>query len=173
VRIFRGVQEVLAWDAPVDFRTRWCVGRDGRTLNVATNQAVVRFDLDTGAVRGTYAAKVPRPDRVPSAEIEIAIELDAHAGAALWRTEHGLFLHQSDGPRGWVQPLHLSPDGIVAVPTERGAAVLHVGATCSLLGVVSFEGKLRASRVVGDDILLVNEFGELVRHRIPARRELN
>jgi len=166
-RIFRGAQELLGWDVPVGFETRWCVGRDGRALTVARDQGVVRFDLDTGAVLGTWAAEITRPDRVPSEAI--AIEVEAHAGAALWRTEHGLYLHQSDGPRGWVEPLQLSPDGIVAVPAERGAAVLHVAAACALLGVVPFEGKLRASRVVGEEILLVNERGKLFRHRIPAR----
>jgi hypothetical protein len=49
----------------------------------------------------------------------------------------------------------------VAVPAARGAAVLRVGASTSLLAVVPFEGKLRATRDDDDDILLVNERGEL------------
>lgn len=164
-RVFRGDQKLLEWEAPVRFETRWCVSDDGHTLNIGMNQAVVRFDLGTGAVRGTWAAAMPRPESVTNA---IARQFETRAGAALWRTEHGVYLHQSDGPRGWVQPLHLSPEGIVAVPAKDGAAVLRVAAAISMLGLVPFDGKLRASRVVDGEILLVNERGRLFRHRLPA-----
>ena len=165
-RIFRDAKKILEWEAPVNFRTRWCVSQDERTLDIESAEGIIRFDLATGAVRGVRAAMMPRPEHVPPGAL--ARQVNARSGAALWRTEHGLFLHQSDGPRGWVQPLHLSPDGVVAVPAQHGAAVFHVGSTTSLLGIVPFEGKLRASRSVDGELLLVNERGQLFRQRVPS-----
>jgi hypothetical protein len=103
----------------------------------------------------------------------VAEQASVRVGAALWRTEQGRYLHQSDGPRGWVQPLHLSPEGIVAIPADGGAAVVSVGAEMSLLGIVPFEGTLRASGVVGGEILLVNERGQLFRHALPGHESRN
>ncbi len=165
-RIYRANEQTHEWTAPIGFRTRWCVSEDGRTLSIALNQAVMRFDLETGVARGTWAAPIPRPDRIPDATF--ARQIEARTGAALWRTGHGMFLHQSDGPRGWVQPLQLSSEGLVAVPTADGAAVIRVGAEFELLGRVPFEGKLRASRFVDGTVLLVNEQGQLFCHRLPA-----
>jgi hypothetical protein len=47
--------------------------------------------------------------------------------------------------------------------------VIRISAEPSLLGRVPFEGKLRASRVVDGEVLLVNEQGTLFRHRVPTR----
>jgi WD40 repeat protein len=165
-RIYRGDTMLLEWPAPIGFRTRWCVGHGARTLCVALAQAVVRFDLETGSVRGTWAAPIARPDRVPGADL--ARQLEARVAAALWRTDHGRFLHQGDGPRGWVQPLALSPDGVVVVPAKAGAAILRLDeADATVLGHVAFEGKLRASRVVDGLIVLVNDQGRVFRHALP------
>lgn len=165
-RLYRARKMILQWPVPVDFGTKWCISDDARTLTIALNQGVIRFDLDTGAVRGAWEAPMPRPDRVPPASL--AEQIEARAGAALWRTEHGTFLHQSDGPRGWVQRLHLSPEGLVVVPTAADAAVIDVGNEPSLLGRVAFNGTLRASRIVDDEVLLVNEHGQLFRQQ-PVR----
>jgi WD40 repeat protein len=165
-RVFDREREILAWAIPMRYGTRWCISDDERMLSVALDQAIAQFDLDTGALCGTRVARIPRPESVPTEAI--AQEVSAHSGAALWRTEYGLYLHQSDGPRGWVQPLQLSLEGVVAVPAEDGAAILRVDRAVVLLGIVTFVGKLRASRVVDGDMLLVNHAGQLFRHRIPA-----
>ena len=162
-RIFRADKMILEWAVPVDFRTKWCVSNDARTLTMELNQGVIRFDLETGAVLGMWVAPLPRPDQVPPASL--ARQVKARVAAALWRTEYGMFVHQSDGPRGWVQRLHLSPEGLIVVPTAKGAAVIRVANEPSVVGRVPFEGTLRASRIVDDEVLLVNEHGQLFRQR--------
>jgi WD40 repeat protein len=164
-RVFRDGKQLLEWEVPVRFRTKWCLSDDERTLSIAMTQSVARFDLEKGALRGTWAAAIARPEHVPNAAINRQVE--ARTGAALWRTKQGNYLHQSDGPRGWVQPLHLSPEGIVAVPTKNGATILRVEPEVLMLGLVSFEGKLRASRIVDGHIMLVNERGQVFRQRLP------
>jgi hypothetical protein len=48
----------------------------------------------------------------------------------------------------------------VVLPCEAGAAILKVGpVSVGIVGTVPFEGKLRAGRVVGGEVLLVNERG--------------
>jgi hypothetical protein len=136
----------------VGFRTKWCISDDGRTLTIALNQGVIRFDLETGAVRGTWEAPMPKPDDVPP--VSLGQQIEARGWAALWRTEYGTFLHQRDGPRGWLQPLHLSPERLVVVPAAAGALVISVRNEVSVVGHVAFDGVLRASRIVGDEVLL-------------------
>jgi hypothetical protein len=84
----------------------------------------------------------------------------------LWRTEYGSYLHQSDGPRGWISPLRLSLNQ-VALPCASGAAVVSIakGAT-EINGFVSFKGKLRAGRIVDGQSLMVNEKGQLFRRNL-------
>jgi WD40 repeat protein len=166
VRIFGAGEMILEWVVPVAYRPKWCVSHDDRTLTMALKQGVIRFDLETGASRGTWEAPILRHDLVPT--VSLATELDARAWVALWRTEYGTFVHYTDGPRGWVQPLHLSSEGCVVVPSAAGATVIHIGGELSVVGHVPFEGTLRASRIVDDEVLLVNEHGQLFRHRPQA-----
>lgn len=156
VRVLSGGVERIAFAAPVGYRCRWAISDDGRYLSIAGVQAITRFDLADGAVDQTAAAPIARPDSVP--------------GALLWHTEAGSFLHQLDGPRGWIEPLELSAGGLVAVPGEAGAAVLRVldGAVEHVCDV-PFAGKLRAGRVAGDAIVLVNHEGRV--YRSPLRVE--
>ena len=163
-RVFQDLEQVAVWDAPVDCLTPWCVDDKGRILNVALRQAVARFDLDTGVQRGIWAAAIVRPEQLPSPEL--ASSLGTRLDAALWRTEYGSYVHQSDGPRGRTQQLRLFPEGIVAIPAREGAAVLRIGTEVSLHSVVPFEGKLRASHLINGKLLLVNEHGQLFRHDI-------
>lgn len=86
----------------------------------------MRFDLTSGALERAIAADILRPKRFPP--LPIAKALRIRGGATLWRTQQGAFLHQSDGPRGWVEPLDLSSDGLVVLPCEAGAAILKVDA---------------------------------------------
>jgi WD40 repeat protein len=167
-RVFRNHEQVLLIEAPIDFQTCWCVSKDGRTLNVALNQGMVRFDLDTGEKQGTWIAPIPRPEYVPTPAV--ARETDVRVGAALWRTEYGMFTHQSDGPRGWIEPVKLSPAQEVVLPALGGAAIVSVASEQSVLGLVPFEGKLRAARIVDGEALLVNETGKLFRSLMPSGR---
>ena len=106
---------------PMRSDTRWCVSRDDRYLDVAIRQGLCRTDLNSGR-SPVYRAPITRPERMPPADL--ALGAGVRAGCYLWRTEQGAFLHQGDGPRGWVQPLSLSPTGRVVVPAEEGAANL-------------------------------------------------
>lgn len=154
--------EVLSFEAPFRFETPWALSSDGTRLCIGATQAVFRYDLMSGALERTIAADILRPERFPPAAM--VKEHRIRGGAMLWRTPQGLFLHQCDGPRGWVEPLDLSLDGLVALPCESGAAVLKIDATLArMLGTVPFEGKLRAGRVAGDEVLLVNERGRCFR----------
>ena len=162
-RVFSGATERLAFEAPIEFRTLWTVSREGQRLYVAGNQSVSCFRLDTGDLDEQIAADIPRPARLPPRSL--AMKHEIRGGAMLWRTEYGEFLHQSDGPRGWVERIKLSQRH-VAVPCSSGAAILHVtddGA--ELLGIVPFEGTLRAGHIVDGVSLLINEQGQLFRTR--------
>jgi WD40 repeat protein len=167
VRVFRGSDKILECPAPVRYGTVWCVSADDRTLNVSLKQGVARIDLSTGLSLGTSMAPIPRPAYVPD-EV-MARQVAARSGAAVWSTDFGTYLRQGDGPRGWVQPVHLSPEGIVAIPARDGAALIHVGIELTLLGTVPFTGKLRATRVVNGEVVLVNHEGVVFRHPLPAR----
>ncbi|MES1184629.1 MAG: WD40 repeat domain-containing protein [Myxococcales bacterium] len=165
VRIFERATEVLAFEAPFGFETPWALSSDATRLCVGAAQAVLRFDLASGALERAIAADILRPERFPP--LAMAKEHRIRGGAMLWRTPQGAFLHQSDGPRGWVEPLDLSSDGLVVLPCEAGAAILKVGpVSVGIVGTVPFEGKLRAGRVVGGEVLLVNERGRCFRSRL-------
>jgi hypothetical protein len=113
----------------------------------------------------TLRAAIASPQVIPPASLhkQAAFRLSAH----LWRTEYGCFLHQGDGPRGWVEPLSLSARGEVVVPIEGGAAIVGVVSEPTVLGATAFEGRLRASRVTDDEVVLVNDEGRVFRSRKP------
>ncbi|RLB49445.1 MAG: hypothetical protein DRJ42_21035, partial [Deltaproteobacteria bacterium] len=167
VHVFRGTEKVLSFEAPIQFQTPWIVSDDGEHISIGGVQAVIRFDLSTGKIDRRIEADIPRPERLPP--LSLANQHDIRGGAALWRTGGGRFLHQGDGPRGWLEPVRLSVDGLVAVRSAAGAAILRVtddGA--AVLGHVPFEGKLRASRFVDGQTLLVNHEGRLFRAPAPT-----
>lgn len=169
VRIFERAAERLSFEAPLEFQTPWVVSQKGAHLCIGGNQAVFRYDLATGTLEREIVADILRPERFPS--VPIAEEHRVHGGAMLWRTRQGCFLHQSDGPRGWIEPLDLSPEGLVAVPCESGAAVFQIDSgSTSLLGFVPFEGTLRAGRIAGGEVLLVNERGRCFRKSLSEVR---
>lgn len=161
VRIFAGDQLRLEFDAPLGFEAPWQISRDGRQLLVAGSHSITRYSLLNGETIDSIAADITRPERFPP--YSLAVEQEIYGGAALWRTKFGNFLHQSDGPRGWIEPLRLS-QAAAALPCSAGAVVVRVtDAGVERLGLVPFEGKLRAGRVVGEESLMVNEQGQLFR----------
>ncbi|MCP3138599.1 WD40 repeat domain-containing protein [Pyxidicoccus xibeiensis] len=164
-RVFRGPVEEQALEVPFEYRTPWCLSPDGDTLSLGLRNGVVRIELSTGK-RQTWLAPIPRYEQLPSSEL--AQRAGIRNVCALWRTAWGRFTHQSDGPRGWVQPAHLSADGRVALPTRTGAVVLDVTEAPRVVASVPFEGKLRAGRVVGDSVVLVNEQGKVFQAELPG-----
>jgi WD40 repeat protein len=165
VRLFERAMEVLSFEAPFGFETPWALSSDATRLCIGATQAVLRFDLASGALEQAIAADILRPERFPP--LAMAKEHRIRGGAMLWRTPQGAFLHQSDGPRGWVEPLDLSPDGLVVLPSEAGATILKVeAASVEVVGTVPFDGKLRAGRVVTGEVLLVNERGRCFRSKL-------
>lgn len=166
VRVFFEGQERLSFEAPIHYQTKWSISEDNLWLNVAGTQSVLRYRLATGALSEEVSANIPRPERLP--KISVAAEHRIRTGAMLWRTEYGTFLHQSDGPRGWVQPLRLSDD-LVVLPCEAGAAVFRIAnETTKLIGFLPFEGRLRASRVVNGQSIMVNHMSQLFRETVPT-----
>jgi WD40 repeat protein len=159
IRVFREASLIASFPAPIAFRTKWCVSPDARSVLVAIEGGFVRFELESGRELESIRVDCPRPDALPPPDL--ARDLKARGGVGLWRTAFGQFLHQSDGPRGWVQPVRLFPSGDVAIPTQAGVAVLHVGDVVSPRGVVPFSGKLRASWIRDGRVVLVNHEGRI------------
>jgi WD40 repeat protein len=155
-----------SFEAPIRFGSRWCVSRDGSVLTVGIPHGVMRFDLRSGKALGVWKAAIPSPEVIPSDAL--VSQTRFRLGVNLWRTEHGCFLHQGDGPRGSMEPLCLSEQGEVAIPVEGGAAVVSVLPEQAILGVVPFEGTMRASRVTGEEVVLVNDDGRVFRSRTPS-----
>jgi dipeptidyl aminopeptidase/acylaminoacyl peptidase len=165
-RVFRDGRELLRLATPMDDETRWCVRADGRFLSMSTSRGLLRFDL-AGGGRPTWTAPIVRPDQLPPDAWRARDEF--RAGCALWRTPHGPFVHQSDGPRGWLQPLQLSERGMVVLPTSSGATLVDVDGEAAVVGTVPFAGRLRAGRIAGDTVILLNETGRIFRAPVPTR----
>lgn len=164
VHVYTDGQLRYSFEAPIRFQTPWIISDDQNHLCVAGNQSVLRFDLSTGDLAETIAADIARPDRMPPTPL--AREHEIRGAALHWQTEFGQFLHQSDGPRGWIEPVR-SFECRVAIPSSGGASVLDFrGGEVVLLGTIPFEGKLRAGHVVDGECLLVNEKGRLYRTTI-------
>ena len=164
-QVFDRDRRLRVFEVPVGFETPWVLSEDGEHILVGGSQSAFRFSLVDGQLKRELVAEIPRPERVPT--LALAKESEIRGGAMMWRVGVDAFLHQSDGPRGWVEPLQLSADGIVAVPCADGAAVLrveHDRVVC--IDTIPFEGKLRAGRQVGDEFLLLNETGRLFRARL-------
>lgn len=152
VRIFSGPHEQVRFEAPVGFMTRWALSKDQRHLLVPVQHAVARFELETGELVSIVEAPIPRPALVP--------------GAMLWRTLRGAFIHQTDGPRGWRQSVERHGDRIVA-RTETGVGIFELTDTSvALRQTVPFDGRLRASRIVDGELVLVSHEGRIHRYAI-------
>jgi hypothetical protein len=127
-------------------------------LAIAADQCLVQVELASGDSK-VHPASIARPESIPPPMLATAAGIRARC--ALWRTEQGLFLAQGDGPRGWVEPLALFSSDESVFPTESGAALLRLTPEPTLVGTVPFEGKLRASRVLDDCVILINEKGKV------------
>jgi len=66
---------------------------------------------------------------------------------------------------------HLKPNRQVVLPTKDGAAVVTLSPEASLTYTIPFEGKLRASRILDDHIIFINEKGRIFRSEKPRKSE--
>ena len=169
-RVFVGAEERLSFEVPIDRWTPWTLSQDQRFLLVGGVQEALRFDLATGQLDRRFQA-LQRPEPLPPRSLARRHAMKGRA--LLWRTPHGTFLHQGERPRGWmVEYLELSAEGLVVVPCAAGAAVLRVtDGERRMLGTVHFNGSLRATRVLGDRIVLVNSRGMVFHSVMPSTSE--
>jgi WD40 repeat protein len=146
-----------AWDSV------WAISRDERYLvGSGRDQTVFVWSLEAGALCPQYAAAIQRPIYIPG---ELGAGIEATAGGCVWHAPGGPYLHVSDGPRGWATPLTLARDRrMTVVPGRASAALIAVEEPPRVLAQVPFEGRLRASCVLEDAVLLVNSAGRLFRY---------
>ncbi len=84
------------------------------------------------------------------------------AGCSLWRNDAGNFAHVGDGPRGWITPVTLSSDGnSIVIPCRENAALIDLTTSQELITLMPFEGRLRASCILPDQVLMLNSAGRL------------
>lgn len=149
--------------APHPFDCRWQVTRDERQILITFGvQQVGIWSLDDGGFLGWVAADIPRPESLFSEAL--LQQIQPTAGAALWRGPGGPYLYIGDGPRGWATPLTLSADRReTVVPCRAGAAVIALEPAPQLIQLLPFTGRLRASCITGEGVVLVNDEGTLFR----------
>jgi len=170
LEIWRELRELLV-RAPVPhpFDCRWQVTSDEQQILVTFGvQQVGVWSLDDGRFVGRAAADIPRPESLFSEAM--LQQIQPTAGAALWRGPGGSYLYIGDGPRGWTTPLALSADRReTVVPCRAGAALIALEPAPQLVQLLPFTGRLRASCITAEYVVLVNDEGTLFRsQRIDA-----
>ena len=164
LEIWRELRELLVRvPAPHPFDCRWQVASDERQILITFGiQQVGIWSLDDGGFLGWVAADIPRPDSLFSEAL--LQQIQPTAGAALWRAAGGPYLYIGDGPRGWAAPLTLSADRReTVVPCRAGAALIALEPAPQLVQLLPFTGRLRASCITDEDVVLVNDEGTLYR----------
>jgi WD40 repeat protein len=167
LEVRREGREVLEWSVPDAWPGTWDISPDERTVAGSDHfQQVCVWSLEDGRLLQRYSAPIDRPEVVPG---PLAKEIQATAGVRLWRWAGGPYLLQGDGPRGWITPLALSADRReMVIPGESGAALIELGPPLRVLCRMPFEGRLRASLVLPDRVLMVNSAGTVFRFTRPA-----
>jgi WD40 repeat protein len=143
-----------------EWRRAWAISADERTIACSgPYQTVCAFSLEDGALVQQYAGPIDRPLRVPG---ELGPEIQATAGALLWEGPGGPYLHQSDWLRGCATRLSLSPDRReTVVPGREGAALVALDPPFRIAARLPLEGRMRASWIGADGVLLVNSAGQV------------
>jgi WD40 repeat protein len=138
---------------------RWRVAADEQSIfGTLDQQGIAQWSLRDGTLMGTFRPDIIRPEALPTAEL--GAQLEARDGCFLWHGPGGPYLHVGDGPRGWATPIGLSHDRLrTVIPCAHDAAILDLGPPPTLEARVPFTGKLRASTIVADRVLIVNEKG--------------
>ena len=145
--------EVIAFD---ETRNEMVCGRSFQELEV--------WDFVAGKRVRQIQKDFVTPTTVPSRQLRANHQFVA--GAQFWDTDYGNFLHQGDGPRGWVTPLKTSDCGdFVVVPTESRGLVIQLSQQ-RVAGECPFEGRLRASRCSDEFVAMVNSAGQIYRSQL-------
>ena len=165
LEVWHEQQKKLEIPVPFLFGTQWYITKDeARILGTFRQQRIRVWSLETGQELSGYQNNVVRPEIVPG-EILFSSSQDSFrptAGCYLWRITAGNFIHVGDGPRGWVTPLTLSKDGSsIIIPGIANAALIDLATPQRLLCIMPFEGKLRASCILSNQILMLNSSGKL------------
>jgi WD40 repeat protein len=147
---------------PYSLRRRWKVTSDEQCLlGSMRRQHVGVWSLDSGQLLHLYQPDILCPDVVPGEPLWD--ELKPSDVAMLWHGPGGPYVHALDRPRGWRIPLRLSQnEKLIAVPCQSGAALVSLdGSHQSVVSHLPFEGRLRASCITRNRVLMVNSAGKL------------
>jgi WD40 repeat protein len=165
LEVWQDQQKRLDIPAPHYYRAHWYITRNEKCiLGTFRHQRIGVWDLETGQELPGYQSDIIRPEVVPSIYIIASSQIRSQPTAAcnLWRNPWGNFIHVSTGMRGWVSPLALSEDGnFIVVPGTENAALIDLTDGQRLVATGPFTGKLRASRILPNQTLLLNSAGEL------------
>jgi WD40 repeat protein len=164
LEIWRELRELLLRiEAPHPFDCRWQIIGDEQQIAITFHMDQVGvWSLSDGAFLGWATADIPRPESLFSEAI--LQQVTPTAGAALWRGPGGPYLYIGDGPRGWATPLSLSPDRHeTVVPCVQGAALIAIELEPRLIQLMPFSGRLRASCITAEQVVLVNADGLVFR----------
>jgi WD40 repeat protein len=165
LEVWKEQQKRLEIPVPYSFGTLWYVTNDETCiLGTFHQQMIRRWSLETGQELPGFQNDIIRPEFVPS-ETLISINQESFrpvAGCYLWRNITGNYVHVGDGPCGWVTPLNLSNEGgSIVIPGIANAAVIELAPAQRLIFIMPFEGKLRASCILSNQILMLNSSGKL------------
>jgi WD40 repeat protein len=172
LEVWHNQKKRLSIAVPYHFQNKWHITADESCILGTFNHQIIRkWSFETGQEIVIYQSEIARPESLPSSTLA-ADNRDRFlpmAGCYLWRTRAGPFLHVGDGPRGWVTPLTLSIDSeSVVLPGTPEAALIDLGNAQRLVSLLPFEGKLRASCILSNQILMLNSSGRLFIHeRVP------
>jgi WD40 repeat protein len=165
LEVWQVQQKRLDIQVPHHSGTQWYITKDEAGIWGTFDQQRIRaWSLETGQELPGYQNNVVRPEIVPGATLFSSSQdsFRPTAGCFLWRNTAGNFIHVGDGPRGWVTPLNLSNDGgSIVIPGIANAALIDLGTPQSLLTLMPFEGKLRASCILSNKVLMLNSSGKL------------
>ncbi len=177
--------KVSASKFKVEFFTErsWSISNDQRHCVIGSDWSSLSIiNLETGELTKITPPYVV-PSFVPDSSLRVNPPSDSPndsevykpddglqptSNALLWTQSVGSFLHQSDGPRGWIFPLTLSKDGLTIVPCRNEIAVVSISADGQKIRArFAFNGKMRAGVVVGNTARAVNSKGQIFTHEIP------
>lgn len=174
LEVWHNQQKIIEIPVPHYFQNQWQISEDEASIGGSFNGQIIRqWSLHTGQEIHVYQSDILRPEFVPDVSVNSDKEsFRPTAGCYLWRTPGGTFTHIGDGPRGWAIPITLSSDGkTTIIPGVDAAALIDVHETPRILALLPFEGKLRATRVVGEHIFMLNSTGHLFIHKIRPLQE--
>jgi WD40 repeat protein len=162
IEVWRDLSELLLRiPAPHPFRCRWRVTSDKHRILITMDaQRIGAWSLEDGMFLRWYEADIARPDQMLTPNL--IRQIQPMALGYLWRSPSGNYVHIGNGPRGWATSLRLSDDGrLIAIPCVDGAALVDLDETPRLVSLLPFEGRMRASCIAQNRVLMVNSAGRV------------